>query len=233
MVHTTPTFTIFNESVMDTTKSNKLLGLLLVCLVSGASAFELLSEGAMGSVSAVSANSAEEIINIAGSPAAGLRDDDEYEPLPFVVSSSSRVAVGETDKVSDELNFSLTQEVQAWASELRSRGVSNVQVGVVDELPESSFQDAVLFVEPEESLDILFDFDPNGVGDIIIELSRVDQTVELLESGVNTVTYTVERYVERASTVNATPFPDQPSIGSAYISDLRSISNVGIARVRD
>jgi len=184
----------------------------------------------MGSVSAVSASSAQEIINVAGSTAAGLRDDD-YEALPFQAAVS--LEGYETDEVSEDLNFALTQEVENWATQLRDQGESSFQVQVVEELPQSSFDNAVLFIQDQEFEGVIFDFDPNSDEDIIVEIGRVDQTVRLLEAGVDNVTFIVERYVERAATINATPFDDQPSIGSGYISDLRSVSNVSIAAIRE
>ncbi len=193
--------------------------------------FELLSEGAMGSVSAVSATSAQEILSVAGSSAAGLRDDDDYEALPFQTEVSAQSF--ETDEVQEDLNFALTQEVETWANDLREQGDLGFQIQVVNELPPSSFEDAVVLIQDDEIESVIFDFDPDSDEDIIVEIGRVNQTVRLLEAGVDNVTYIVERYVERAATINAQPFTDQPSIGSGYISDLRSVSNVSIAAIRE
>jgi len=190
--------------------------------------FELLSEGAMDSVSAVSAVSAQDILNIAGSSEAGLSDD--YESLPF----QTEVSISEfaTDEVQTGLDFALTLEVETWVEDLRQQGGGQLEVGFIDELPPSTFD-----VDP-------FLFQPSGVIEIerigeddddktIYQLGRLSQTIELLESGVDSVTYQVERYVERAATINADPFGDGSSIGSGYISDLRSISTIEIAAIRD
>jgi len=112
-------------------KGTLLLSLTAFC--SNVLSFELLSEGAMGSVSALSANSAEEIVSIAGSSAAGLRIDDDYESLPF----QAEVLVDEfdLDEVSSELNFSLTQEVESWAQNLDTQNIAadaNSEVGYID-----------------------------------------------------------------------------------------------------
>ena len=209
--------------------SFRLLVLMSLALGSKVSyCFELLSEGAMDSVSAVSAVSAQDILNIAGSSEAGLSDD--YESLPF----QTEVSISEfaTDEVQTGLDFALTLEVETWVEDLRQQGGGQLEVGFIDELPPSTFD-----VDP-------FLFQPSGVIEIerigeddddktIYQLGRLSQTIELLESGVDSVTYQVERYVERAATINADPFGDGSSIGSGYISDLRSISTIEIAAIRD
>ncbi len=195
-------------------------------------AFELLSEGAMGTVSAVSANSADEILNVAGSTAAGIAIDEDYESLPFRVDPA--LAVYETDEVSEELNFALTREVESWAESLRATArTATFEVGVVEDLPESSFSDSDFQIPEIEVPDLPFEFDPDGEGDIVIELGRIEEAVELLEAGVDNVTFEVRRFVERTAIIDARPFPDQPSIGSVYIFDLSSQSNVGVTRVRE
>jgi len=201
-------------------------------------AFELLSEGAMGTVSAVSANSAEDIVNVAGSTAAGLRDDD-YESLPFQVGLS--IEENELDEVSTELNYALTQEVENWAENMRKQGESSsadVQVSYVDELPPSSFEDAVFFVRDNEFDSIIFDPDLDSTSNkaedsTAYELGRVEQTFEVLEQNVGSIHYVVERHVEYAATIDAHASDDTASMGSGYISNLRSIANVKIATVRD
>ena len=201
-----------------------------------AQALELLSEGAMGAVSAVTANSAEEIINIAGSTAAGLRVDDEYEALPF----QTEVKVDEyaTDEVSEELNYALTQEVDAWAKTLRQRTEEtvNLEVGYIDELPESSFDEAN-FVVRDQEFDRLI-FEPPAAEDskqqgTTYEIGRVEQALSKLEQNVDSVRYIVRREVDFVATIDASISDDSPSIGSGYISNLTSISNVKIAAIRD
>ena len=205
---------------------------VLIFSFSGAlRAFELLSEGAMGSVSAVTANSADEILNVAGSTAAGITIDDDYESLPFQVDPA--LAVYETDEVSEELNFELTREVEAWAQSLRDTSQASVQVGVVDSVPESGFDDTSFEIPEIEIPELPFEFDPDGEGDIVIELGRVENAVNLLEAGVDDVTFEVRRVVERTAIIDARPFLDQPAIGSVYIFDLSSRSNVGVTRIRD
>lgn len=192
-------------------------------------AFELLSEGAMGSVSAVSAPTAEEILNVAGSPAAGLSDD--YEVLPF--RSNVSVAIGDTDEVQTELDFALTQEVEAWAEELRRQGEVQFEVGFVEQLPPSEFEvNPFLF---QEDLTSSFEVGSEEDPDLrtVFQLGRIRQTFEVLDSGVDSISYRVERYVERAATINADPSGDGSSIGSGYISELRSFSNNTLTAIRD
>jgi hypothetical protein len=50
---------------------------------------------------------------------------------------------------------------------------------------------------------------------------------------VDSVQYIVERKVDYVATIDAFIARDQPSIGSGYITNLTSISNVKIATVRD
>lgn len=213
--------------------TNRLVAVFLSVVFSiSAQAFELLSEGAMGSVSAVSANSAEEIVNVAGASAAGLTDDG-YESLPF--QAETRVASSQTNEVSVDLEFSLTQEVESWANNLREgdEGVS-VEVGFVDELPPSIFENPG-FVVPQTVIEeiVIAPVGSDEEDETVYQLGRIEQTVTIIEQGVNNVTYEVARYVERAATIDARPFHNEPSMGSGYISDLTSFSHISIAAVRD
>lgn len=202
------------------------------------SSFELLSEGAMGSVSAISANTVEEIVGVAGPTAAGLRVDDDYESLPFQTSVS--IEADDVDEVSEELEFALTQEVEQWAGSVRSKASSleldpDAEVGYVDELPPSAFDDVVFLIRDDEFDSIIFE--PNTTSpeeSTIYELGRIEQTVTVLEQNVDSVEYLVERRVEFAATIDAyIGDPNTASVGSGYISDLRSSSSVRIATVRD
>ena len=202
--------------------------LFAFCPFQIASAFELLSEGAMDSVSAVSAESAEDIINIAGAPSAGLTLDG-YEKLPFETRIS--VSVSETDEVSEELDFKLVREVEDWADGLRERLGSGFEVGYVDELPQSNFQSDISFDDYSEEFG-----EPEGSADsdqTRYEISRINQTFELINSGVDSITYRFERYIERAATIDADPFDNGRVIGSGYISDLRSSGENTLTSIRD
>lgn len=221
-----------------------ILGFAFCIALSGTvSGFELLSEGAMGSVSAVSANSAEEIVNVIGSTAAGLTIDDDYDELPFQVSSSVQnrftrndgvTGSNEVDEGKSELEFSLTQEVEGWVNNLTDKEGLGVEVGYVDELPSSTFEDNAEFVVSNiEFASVLFDANPNDENNTLYEIGRIDQTLTLINSGINSIEYIIERRLERAATIDAFISDDNtPSLGSGYISDLVSISNVSIAQVR-
>lgn len=204
-----------------------LMSIALLCS-SFSYAFELLSEGAMDSVSAVSVESAEDIINIAGSPAAGLTVDG-FEALPF----RSRVSVGsdETDEVVEELDYALVQEVEAWADELRVRVGSGFEVGYVEELPQPRFETTVIFDDSEVVVESSLGNDRDD--ETRYQIGRVDQTLQVLESGANTITYQFERYIDRAATVDADPFDEGRTVGSGYISELRSYGTVTLISVRD
>jgi len=210
---------------------------LLSAQGSGVLAFELLSEGAMGSVSAVSANSAEELVSVAGSSAAGLTDDG-YEALPFEVEES--LVGAQTDELTNDLEFSLTIEVDSWVENLRQREEddANIEIGYVDVLPPSTFDDPGFVVPqtivPQEVIEeVVFAPEEDEDDATVYQLGRIEQTVNIIEQRVDSVTYEVARYVERAATINANPFNDESSIGSGYISDLRSFSNVSISAIRD
>lgn len=220
-------------------KQLKALILLTVLTVSqSVLAFELLSEGAMGSVSAVSANTAEEIVSVAGSSAAGLRVDDGYEILPF--KTSVKVDAYAKDEVSDELDYSLVQEVDNWADSLRQKSevspVSAFEIGYIDELPESSFDESSFIIRDEEFDRLIFEPEGSDAQDqekTTYEIGRVEQTITKIEQRVDSVQYIVERKVDFVATIDAAISDDSPSIGSGYITNLTSISNVKIATVRD
>lgn len=199
--------------------------------------FELLSEGAMGSVSAISANTAEEIINVAGPTAAGLRVDDGYEVLPF--KSSVQVEPSAKDEVSNEIDFSLIQEIGTWVDSLGRRNEivssTDLEVGYVDELPESSFDESSFVIRDDEFDRVIFEPDANRSDqeNTIYEIGRIEQTIAKLEQKADSVQYIVEREVDFVATIDAFISRDTPSIGSGYISNLTSISNVTIATVRE
>lgn len=205
---------------------------------SSAISFELLSEGAMGSVSAISANTAEEIVNIAGPTAAGLRIDEGYEILPF--KASVQVDSAAKDEVSSELDFSLVQEVDTWVDNLRQRSEvvssSGLEVGYIDELPASSFDESSFVIRDDGFDKIIFEPENSSLNDqesTTYEIGRVEQTITKIEQKVDSVQYIVERKVDYVATIDAFIARDQPSIGSGYITNLTSISNVKIATVRD
>jgi len=212
-------------------KGTLLLSLTAFC--SNVLSFELLSEGAMGSVSALSANSAEEIVSIAGSSAAGLRIDDDYESLPF----QAEVLVDEfdLDEVSSELNFSLTQEVESWAQNLDTQNIAadaNSEVGYIDVLPASVDSD-LSFIIPEFTGPATFDPDSDGNEEEVDSVAvSLDQTLDLLSNNTETIETRVYRKIDFVATIDATP-DNVPSIGSGYISNLSSYSNVKIAEFRD
>ncbi len=201
-------------------------------------AFELLSEGAMGTVSAVSANSVEEIVNVAGPTAAGLTvDEDDYDLLPFQTNIVIKDA--NPDEVTDGLEFALTQEVESWASSLKAQeelvgSDSGTDRSYIDELPPSAFEDAVFLVRDDEFDSIIFDGEEDQEESASYELSRIEQTVTVLEQDLDSISYIVERKLDFAATIAPPASDDQDAaIGSGYLSDLTSISNVRIATVRD
>lgn len=210
----------------------RVLALGLACtvvLVRPAFAFELLSEGAMDSVSAVSAGSAEDLLNIAGPTAAGLRVDDDYESLPFQVDV--QVDVLDVDEVSEDLDFAFTQEVELWATELRRQGDYDFEVGVAESVTPSDFEGVFEFVVPlqEDQFSI---FDGGDGEDLIFEIGRIEQAITLQNSGLDTISVSIERFIERASTTDSRTFADR-TIGNGYLTNIRSSSNVTLTAIRD
>lgn len=207
--------------------------MLAILVASQAIAFELLSEGAMGSVSAVSVNSVEELANIAGPAAAGISVDEDYEILPF--EKDSALSGYETDDVSTELDFALTKEVESWANDVSSKQGEQIKVGFIEQLPLSPYDNETLSIVPgNEFENVIFDNDADNDDDTVYQIGRIEDTVTILESGVYSVKYIIERRVDYAATIDAFISDDRtPSLGSGYITDLRSISNVSIAQTRD
>ena len=95
-------------------------------------AFEILSEGAMDSVSAVASGSAEDLLNIAGAPAAGLVVEG-YDALPFQSSEES----GGSSNLDESLDSILINQIEDWAQERRESSGSGFEVGYVEQLPQS------------------------------------------------------------------------------------------------
>jgi hypothetical protein len=213
----------------------RLLLCIFVCLCSiRVFAVELLSEGALESVSAVAGESAEEILNAVGAPSAGLEIDDSFERLPF----RARIEVGmdDIDDVAQALDFALTQEVESWASDIRQRVGDTFEVSILDRLPlDEAFTNfnANAFVDEGARLVEVFVGGESADDATSYQSSRVEQALQLIDSGVDSIEYRFERYIELTATVDADPFDNGRTIGSGYISQLRSSGSVKLTRVRD
>jgi hypothetical protein len=213
----------------------RLLLCIFVCLCSiRVFAVELLSEGALESVSAVAGESAEEILNAVGAPSAGLEIDDSFERLPF----RARIEVGmdDIDDVAQALDFALTQEVESWASDIRQRVGDTFEVSTLDRLPlDEAFTNfnANAFVDEGARLVEVFVGGESADDATSYQSSRVEQALQLIDSGVDSIEYRFERYIELTATVDADPFDNGRTIGSGYISQLRSSGSVKLTRVRD
>jgi hypothetical protein len=213
----------------------RLLLCIIVCLCSvRVFAVELLSEGALESVSAVAGESAEEILNAVGAPSAGLEIDDSFERLPF----RARIEVGmdDIDDAAQTLDFALTQEVESWASDIRQRVGDTFEVSILDRLPlDEAFTNfnANAFVDEGARLVEVFVGGESADDATSYQSSRVEQALQLIDSGVDSIEYRFERYIELTATVDADPFDNGRTIGSGYISQLRSSGSVKLTRVRD
>ncbi len=213
----------------------RLLLCIFVCLCSiRVFAVELLSEGALESVSAVAGESAEEILNAVGAPSAGLEVDDGFERLPF--RTRIEVGVDDIDDVAQALDFALTQEVESWASDIRQRVGDAFEVSTLDRLPlDEAFTNFNANALVDEGVRLVEVFVGGESADdaTSYQSSRVEQTLQLIDSGVDSIEYRFERYIELTATVDADPFDNGRTIGSGYISQLRSSGSVSLTRVRD
>jgi hypothetical protein len=186
------------------------------------------------SVSAVAGESAEEILNAVGAPSAGLEIDDSFERLPF----RARIEVGmdDIDDAAQTLDFALTQEVESWASDIRQRVGDTFEVSILDRLPlDEAFTNfnANAFVDEGARLVEVFVGGESADDATSYQSSRVEQALQLIDSGVDSIEYRFERYIELTATVDADPFDNGRTIGSGYISQLRSSGSVKLTRVRD
>lgn len=196
----------------------------LLLIGGGAYAFELLSEGDMDSVSAVSNESAEDFLNIAGPAAAGLRAD--FEELPFEVD----IAPGEIvrDEVSTELDFNLIQEVEEWAATLRRQDRLDGEVGVFEQLPVDPtalefLPESVFF---ENQVEQILDLPRDEGGSVIFEVGRVDLDRQRSIAEGFSVRSSHERFMERAAFIDQRVDFEDPTFGNAFISNVRSTTNV-------
>lgn len=205
-------------------------------------AFELLSEGAMDSVSAVSVEQAQDLINVAGATAAGLRIEEGYEQLPLGDDKGGGDGKGvqlegySVEDNSGELELTLSKEVEMWAESVRegaSLGVTEFKVGFVDQLPPSFEQE---YRPPTFDDAAVIDFDAfviSSDAETIYQVGRVDQTFALIDSGVDSISYNVKRFIEHTSTQGARPSDSREYMGSGYVTNLTSESYITIAGTRD
>ena len=175
--------------------------------------FELLSEGAMGSVSA--STNFEVFVN----DSASLSVDEDHEKLPF--ETNVTIEEQDTQEVSVDLNFALVEQVEGWAVKLREKGNTNFEVGAINDLPSAYFDTSkVTLDQGNEQIQSLTAI---GGGEDNYQFGRVTQTVNLLKSTKNSASYELESFVERAATL-INPFQQQQSLGSTYLSNINSVS---------
>lgn len=175
--------------------------------------FELLSEGAMESVSVRSGPILES--RLSDSELA-----DGYEPLP--INTSVKVNVSDTDEVSVDLNFVLTQEVESWANNVRDRGDILFEVNTIDVLPSSDTYD-FHFELGHAGIEIL-DAKGDETGRVTYQRGDTSHSTNIIDASINSITVEHSSYVERAATIDANPYQDGSSFGSTYLSDIRASS---------
>lgn len=183
--------------------------IMLVCFSSATFAFELMSEGAMGSVSVVSGP-------LVASALESTDSNDEYESLPF----TKLVTVSKTDKVSDDLDFDLTKEVEDWAKTVRENVNALFEVSTIDALPNSEPYD-IPFKEEHHGVELI-DAMGDLTGRVIYQRGSHSHSTRTSDASLNSITVEHTAYTERAATIDANPYVDGSSYGSTYLTDIRA-----------
>ncbi len=188
-------------------------------------AFEILSEGAMDSVSAVASGSAESLLNIAGAPAAGLVVEG-FDALPYQKSSVRRDV-----SVSDEsLDASFLTQIEVWADERRQTSGSGFEVGYVEKLPESD----VSSLEEDSDAEALEGAESASDGQDEEEERRVDVTIEVDEQGeLLPVSRFFDRSFDSRASVNTDIADYDRTPGSGFVFDLGSENANRLTAIRD
>lgn len=189
------------------------------------SAFEILSEGAMDSVSAVASGSAESLLNIAGAPAAGLVVEG-FDALPYQQSTVRRDV-----SISDEsLDASFVTQIEVWADERRQTSGSGFEIGYVEELPEldgPSLQD-------DADGDVVESKDSVSGGLDEEEERRVDLTIEVDERGELLPTSRFfDRSFESRASVDTDIADYSRTPGAGFVFDLGSENANRLTAIRD
>lgn len=176
-------------------------------------AFELLSEGAMDSVSVRSGP-------IFDSRQSGSHRDEGYEQLPFDISQEASVTA--TDEVSLELDFVLVQEVESWANNVRDNVGALFEVSTIDALPGAEPFDLKIYLEHSgiETLDVIGD----DSGDISYQRGDHSHTTNVYDASRNSITVEHTSYIERAATINSDPYQDGSSFGDTFLTGIRASS---------
>jgi len=197
------------------------VALLIVSVASKVHAFELLSEGAMDSVSASSG------MYIDKDDSAPDRDEG-FDQLPF--ETSVQIETSDTEETSVELDFALTKEVEAWATNMRDSGNVSFEVGIVEELQPSNFEVPQIFyndgtVQVEDISAIGYDSNGHGAN-VTYQRGRTSRSMDLLDITHNSISVRLETYVERAATINADPTQTGHAHANTYLSDIHAVSYI-------
>ena len=188
--------------------------------------FELLTEGAMDSVSAVSGPIvAESALKSAASKSESLLarrtklTAGGYEKLPF--DTKNTLQLTDINKTSLNLDFALTIEAETWAQRLKVNTDERFTLDVINNL---------LFSKPEVVEDIfLKDLSrdvrvvsiPGGRKDGEYQLGKLDQTVNVFSVSPNSISYEVNSHVDLAATINSVAYPESGgSFGNTYLTDI-------------
>lgn len=189
--------------------------------------FELLTENAMDSVSVASANSGSQLLNVAGSPAAGIVVDG-YDALPYQSAASRRATLPPVDDV----DGALVDGVEVWADQLRGRLGSGFEVGYVDELPESAGSPTLGDVVglPPEQEEAEPEDDNTEVGQ---ELSRIDGDLAGEVEIVFPTDTALTRVFERAVSIDIDPLDYSRNAGDAFVSDSAAGGSQSLTAIRE
>jgi len=184
--------------------------ILLLALSPAGFAFELLSEGAMDSVSVNSGPVADNLL-------LEEESDDDYEKLPF--QTSIKIKAEDTDEVSVESDFALTQEVENWANNLRDNVDAQFEVNTIDSLITPGDE---LKIDKQHYDIVVIDAIGDETGKVRYERGHHSHSTKVLEASRNSITVEHTAYTERAATIDANPYQDGSTYGSTFLTDIRA-----------
>jgi len=207
------------------------VAVMTVGLVARVGAFEVLSEGAMGKVSAVSTDNVEDLINVNGPAAAGVEADTDYEKLPLDVSVS--LEGEEAPDFTSELKQAVTKEVEAWADNLRERkGLDYItnEIPVIDDIgPELTPEQVSSVVNDVRLLRTPEDQEGRELEDTLYILRNSKNQVETETVASDHIIVSIQSQIDRVSDVNMRFTADSASLGSIYITGLKTNSVLDIS----
>ena len=202
------------------------MAILSVCSFPSYS-FELLTEGAMDSVSAVSGpivTGSAFNDSVAKKNALSSRTQmtaDGYEKLPF--ETNNLLQPSDANEVSLDLDYAFTSEAENWAEKLRVDTDERFEISVTDVVPFSKFEVVNNNFFGDFSRDVRIIPIQGGPEDGEYQLGKLDQTIDTFFVEHNSISYEVNSHVDFAATINSQAYPeDGLSFGNVYLTDINA-----------